>query len=395
MAVNPNEYNPFRVQALCWSIFSFLDFGKDLTTVALTCKAWKNSLNEINFLYQFLENRKCITYKTLSKIKKKFFEKHRIIIEDQQILNRCLNLRKLDLKRSTSFTYLDAASPIVRELDLSYNHNLFQIPLKNFPALTYLNLSYTSIQDGFFEDNDLSQIKILKLEGCSKLTNPSFKRCSNIEEIDLSKSKNLSNPVFNHLPLKKLSLLKCLILDQPKLINLNCLTSLNLSSNNFSKVELKYFLKSDLPKLEILYLNSLQGIRTIVLTYPNLKEVNLSGCFNLEEFCFEGLTHLEMISLAGCKIYDEAIQQLSKYKLTSLKRLNVSCCHELKNPIFENLSLEELELDWCLKLQKPIFKNLPNLQKLSMQNISHPLTLHFQDTPKLRNVDISRGGNSN
>ncbi len=216
------------------------------------------------------------------------------IITNQQKFNRFLaflsqliNLNSISLS-GTNITdqQLSALLDVVnrnkiKQLKLSYCHNLHKPTLNNLPALTKLDLSFCcNLQNPTI--NNLPALTTLYLFGTNItdtllsniLDHGNFK--NSLAELNLSVCRNLHNTTLNNLPaLISLNLSFCCNLQNPTINNLPALISLDLSSC--------FHLKNPV-------LNNL----------PALTKLDLSVCFHLQNPIFNNLPALTKLYLFLC-----------------------------------------------------------------------------------------------
>ncbi len=124
---------------------------------------------------------------------------------------------------------------------------------------------------------------------------------------------------------------------------------------------------------------------------PNLKQINLFGCWKLTE---SGLQHLQTLvrlkslSLSSCfQLVDHDVACLSL--LSSLEDLNLSKCSALGDRSLEHLSnlrkIQKLDLSNCenIAFLAPAMNNLQALSKISSLNLSHNQKINDQSVEAL------------
>ena len=179
-------------------------------------------------------------------------------------------------------------------------------------------------------------------------------------------------------------------------------TSLRYANPNINLTRFNNLVKLIIPpEIEINTLTQFGNLK-------NLKELYCSGCFNLEDGCFDIFTNLDLLCCNDCDKLKRPFNNLKNLKilfcrschnledgcfdtLTNLKKLDCTSCTELRYPFRSNLkylnvlncsdcinlrdgcfdvfvSLEKLMCSFCNRLENPFNKNLKNLKILCCQN---------------------------
>lgn len=300
-------------------------------------------------------------------------------------------------------------------LDISYNNindtslqELEHLKIENLKNLKSLNLSYNKISDlgiKYLVNLPLSQLEKVNLSGNS-LTNES------LNSIKFSKNlPNLEALIFTSNNIDEENLKKIIKIEN---LDSNCcylsrMKHLDLSSNNFSEIGIKYFLMSH-NFLELTLLNisnnniSDSGLELLSKCYfKKLKELDLynnnisdNGMKHLEKMKLNELTY---INLSGNLITDNGVRYLSKntqiLKLEILSIFNNSLesnfVDELKKCIFIN-SLKTIDVaDNALGYKALVnlfefpFKSLENLN-LSSTSLDERTMVYLTQCTYLSNL---------
>ncbi|KAB5529822.1 hypothetical protein DKX38_019903 [Salix brachista] len=229
-------------------------------------------------------------------------------------------------------------------------------PSKSLPAcfkpenLVELYMSFSSIEQLWYERKDSNNLKIINLSNSLNLTNtPDFTGIPNLESLNLEGCRSLSevHPSFGrHKKLQFVNLVNCI--------------SLRILPSNLEMESLKSCTLNGCSKLD--------KFPDIVGNMNCLRELRLDGTAITElPSSFNRLAGLVLLNMSSCKNLESIPSSISGLK--SLKKLDVSDCSELKN-IPENLgkveSLEEFDASGTSIRQPPAsFFLLKNLKVLS------------------------------
>ncbi|KAK2367383.1 disease resistance protein RPV1 [Trifolium repens] len=272
--------------------------------------------------------------------------------------------------------------------------------LSNLPNLE--ELSIKNYRGEFTSDKPvcLSNLKILRLKGCSKIRIIPLHMLHSLEELNLNDCTSLES--FSHVvglgeKLKTMSVRSCDKLRSIPHLRLTSLEELDLT-NCTSLQNFPLVVDEFLGKLKILRLENCNNLKSIPpLKLDVLEELDLSKLYMVESFLLsvgEFLGKVKILRLKGCP----NLKSIPPLKLDSLEKLDLSYCHNLWSiPHLKLDSLKEVDLSHCYSLdsfpsagdgllehirlfnikQCILLKSIPPLRVTSLQmlNISHCLSL--------------------
>ena len=342
------------------------------------------------------------------------------------------NIKRLNLKGSTSFTdlnplsnvtnldYLGLGAEYTKEYDLGYNNNetLDFSPIKYLTSLKSLELI------GFSGDNDLSfvsgldNLTELNLAGTSAKNYDPLKNLQKLSKLDLYSSSLFTLDFLSGLQnLRSLSLNNSLFWNE--LYNLNSIPSgikeLNIANNgsfsNFVNSGIEKF--SNLEKLKVESFDTDDQFN-ILLNFPQLKDLTFSTPWSDGVYSFSNLGKLNTLkSLKISGKYDD-IEDLASLKnleslsfivgdqvsdisaisgLSNLKSLDIGGSGVDISPIASLSNLKTLYMDVAEVRGEDAINLLSNLEELYFNSMGN---LHIKDLSmisKLSNLRkiVSRG----
>lgn len=188
-----------------------------------------------------------------------------------------------------------------------------------------------------------TQITFLSLYNCKEITDLSLEYLSShlthLQFLDLSCCTNLTDNGFSHLAF-------------PSLITLNLEETL-ISDKILSLVISRCCLLQNVNFAYCKFLSS-ETMKTIASTCKDIQSIDISYCNSISVDCLQDTLN-ELPNLQELQIRGYINLKQSLFSHSSLRRLNISWCKELRDEAFQRLftqlpSLEHLDASWCSSL---------------------------------------------
>ena len=320
-----------------------------------------NQLKKLDLSYSILNELQSNTFSGLVNLKHLNLEGSKCKVIEQHAFRGLFNLELLNLSKIGIDILHEQVFEDLKNLrtfncfNFSFKEQELTNPFKYFEQLESIHADSNLFEDkllNMIPEKSLINIKQISLSGENKAI-IRFDKLSNLRIYYRNKPcsepfvfKNLTN--LEHLCLTGIS--DSLITEPNDLfINLNKLTHLNLSCNNFN--------------VDSSFLNGL----------PNLKYLNLSYTkTELNSYYFRNLSNLEVLDLSSTYINDSQLDEFTFYDLSNLKELYLRYNKRLrtiKSNIFKNMvNLINFDLKYCdiKTIDLEAFDGLSKLQFLDL-----------------------------
>jgi len=250
------------------------------------------------------------------------------------------------------------------------NFSKFHVPIKQvclvFPQLLDMDLSLTSVSDQAMKilttEQRLQSLKILRLEGCKMLKNPTFGTCPNLETVILDSSSDLEGINF---PPNSCPALNTLSVNYTK-INDKALEKIFNVTKGMSVEE--YEISGYVPPIRKLSAKKCKSLHNPKITSYHLEELDLHGCYNCHAPTVVDLSknNMKKLNLNWTKISDDDLKKIVT-QCPSLTELSLHTCDNLVNPTIESNTLQKISFTGAHFLQSPVFK-CEQLQHVDFNN---------------------------
>ncbi len=272
----------------------------------------------------------------------------------------------------------------IEEIDLSHNHQLVVISLERNP------------------------LRSINLSGCQQLQNLSISPWPNqpgaLEELDLSDCVSLSQLFITDEPIVNLDLSHNTLLSYISLTRLSSISSLDLT--HIKKInrlefdgleqlsEVKLYAPNPIDPIDIGMGNGIN--KAFFFNNPNLKSIDVSGQYLLDQFVLENCDLITHMEFPGCS----SLRELQIGRNENLETIDFSECENLENLfINENQILKEFDLSTSTVLKSLSLTACPSIRKLiglrqtaaTLESliISNNLTsIDLNNFPKLNYLDV-------
>ncbi len=286
-----------------------------------------------------------------------------------------------------------------------------------FAGLVGATLSRNQIEEIDFSHNPLLQtfdllrnpIKRINLSGCHALTemniSPWTGQEGQLEELDLSDCTSLEVIRIYNEPIVNLDLSHNTLLFSISLEGLNSISSLDLTNNkkiNYLECvgleqlsEVKLYAPNPIDPIDISMGNGIN--KAFFFNNPNLKSIDVSGQYLLDQFVLENCDLITHIEFPGCS----SLRVLQIGRNENLETVDLSECENLENlSINQNQILKEFDLSTNTVLKSLSLTACPSIRKLiglrqtatTLESliVSNNLTsIDLNNFPKLNYLDIS------
>eukprot|EP01102_Stenamoeba_stenopodia_P016363 TRINITY_DN5718_c0_g2_i1.p1 TRINITY_DN5718_c0_g2~~TRINITY_DN5718_c0_g2_i1.p1 ORF type:complete len:1014 (+),score=165.43 TRINITY_DN5718_c0_g2_i1:338-3379(+) len=296
----------------------------------------------------------------------------------------CRQLRKLSLKgcinvSTAGIVQLSTSLPYLESLDLSGCDDIeslaIQEILRNCPHLMSLNLSgCVKLTDLALKDvtSYCPNLRFLNIKGCPHFTNGLFEYLGNeIQELVVSDCPNITDRGLRSLFGRSFSIVSIEL--SGRWVTNDCIEVLTVNCPNLRRVELigcdalgdqsVCVLSHYCQSLEYLDLSLCRGFSSQVFTnahtMPQLRKINLSRCFNINDSSIAKLIDLapalESINASYCQdVTDVGVHALAEKCSNTLRCCDFSGCSSITNDSIMHLaqtcSLESLSLFNCFMI---------------------------------------------
>ena len=275
------------------------------------------------------------------------------------------------------YNYIDYGDYLIEGEHISYFYNesygIDEIAFENCTSLIELDIRNSSMAELDF--NAMTALKKLSLSDNSELTNINLSACQSLEYAYLSNLNALStiNSNDNGLPrLTSLTISNCDNLTELKLPGCSGLTTLELGCSSLADIDI-----NGCSSLETLtsFATSDGGWK-----YIPLASIDISGCSSLKEFSvFLSNSTIERLDFSGCP-------ELSKLQIHAnrssnsnyLKEINISGCNNINS----------LDFEYLRRLQV-IDASEASVAEAYISNSDSLATLDFSSNARLNNLSVT------
>ena len=329
-----------------------------------------NSLSTLNFK----DNVKLQTFDVTNASNIKTFELDNMSFEENGIIVE----RKLLYAPNLKQIFVNA-NDWIDEFDISKSENVETIIFTNCAVLRKLDLA-----------TNLQKLQSIDLSNCYNLNQVDINSAINLKTLSLSECSILSitcyENVVNMLSLQNLNLqgtnVKELVLE-----NLTNLQVLILGSKNLNSLTLH-----NLNSLYLIELNNVSNLKSIELTNAeNLTSFDLSSCENIQTIKFDNVA-LNQFNIAGLVLLNSVY-----LNCPNLQELYVYDCSNLNSLVFNECeNIKTLKILGCDSLNSEVVSNFTNLNLLENVYVSEcPSVFSFElaNKPNIKTVNLSNLNN--